>query len=87
MEIVISKRKDYMEAVVPGDAQEARVYWHCRNSGFGLRFKCGGHWYSQWLMWSCRGGRASYFRPMVALYRKLCREGIVNRGTLRRLAN
>ena len=77
-----------MEAVVPGDKQEARVFWHQKNSGFGLKFKCSdGNWYSQWLMWSCRGGRTAYFKPMVALYRALRREGVVKSGTLKRMAN
>lgn len=88
MDIVINRKNGYVEAVVPGDAQEARIFLDARNSGFGLKFKCSdGRWYVQWLMWSCRAGRASYFKPMAALYRALRRDGTVQRETLRRLAN
>lgn len=87
MDIVINRRSSYFEAVVAGDKQEARVFLHQRNTGFGLKFKStDGRWYSQWLMWSCRGGRASYFPAMVALYRELVRNCVVPRGSLRRLA-
>lgn len=88
MDITINRRKGYMEATVPGDAQDARVFWHYKNGGFGLKFKCSdGRWYSQWLMWSCRGGRSAYYLPMIALYRALRREGIVPAKMLKKLAH
>lgn len=87
MAIEINRRAGYVEAVVPGDEQQARVFWYHRNNGFGLKFKCGDAWYSQWLMWSCRAGQRSYYRPMVALYKALRRAGIVEPGTLKRLAH
>jgi hypothetical protein len=67
--IILKRRKGSIQAVVPGHESEAQVFWHHKNSGFGLRWKLDGKWYSQWLMWSCRGGKKSYYRPMIALTR------------------
>lgn len=73
------------EAVVD---EETRVIYTIRPDDehfFALKFKCAGKWYYQFLMWSCRGGKSKYYRAMVALYRYLRRNGIINHS-LRYLA-
>lgn len=85
--ITIKKVHGSVEAVVPSDKDESRVVWNPKKSGFILKFKCADRWYYQWLMWSCRAGQKSYYRPMIALYRALVKEGMVKRGTLKALAN
>lgn len=88
IEIRKSRGKRCYEAMV-GDANDSRVFWHAQNSGFGLKWRCelDGRYYSQWLMWSCRAGQKSYYPALRALYRALRRDGIVARGSLRRLAS
>lgn len=76
-----------LEALVPGDKGEVRICWAPNKSSFYLKWKCAGHWYYQWLMWQCRAGKKSYYRPMVALYRQLRRDGKVKPGMLRNLAS
>lgn len=78
--------KHFIEAIVPGDKGDARIYWRSDKSGFMLKFKCSGTWYYQWLHWSCRAGRPSYFRPMIALYRLLRKEGLASGKSLHELA-
>lgn len=86
--IMIRRRqgKTFIEATVPGDEADARIYWRSDKSGFILKFKCEGSWYYQWMHWSCRAGRPHYYRPMVALYRFLRKEGFVSAKSLHKLA-
>jgi hypothetical protein len=88
VEVKKSRRGRLYEALV-GDANDARVYWYKPNRGFGLKWKCksDGRYYSQWLMWSCRGGKKFYYPALRALYRALRRDGIVEKGSLRKLAS
>lgn len=86
--ITIKKSRDIVEALVPDSKDDTRVIWNPRKaSGFILKFKCQGQWHYQWLMWSCRGGKKSYYRPMIALYRHLVSENLVSPGTLKELAH
>jgi hypothetical protein len=68
----------------PVDA-ETRVVWSKKHDAFVLKFQCNGSWYVQWLVWSCRGGRAKYFKAMAILYRFIRRNGLSNKS-LRELA-
>lgn len=86
-EIQVKRTKRVVEAIVPGDKQDARILWRPEKDGFILKFKCAGRWYYQWLMWSCRAGRKSYYRPMVALYRALRHGGEIKGAQLRHLAS
>jgi len=85
--ITVKKFRDSVEAYVPGCDDETRVIWNPKKSGFMLKFKCAGRWHYQWLMWSCRAGKKSYYRPMIALYRALVGENLVSPGTLKALAH
>lgn len=56
------------------------------DEGIKLQFRCqDGHWYYQSLMWSCRAGRARYFKALVALYRRIVRQD-ASKNRLRYLA-
>jgi hypothetical protein len=55
--------------------------------GIMLQFRCEGDggWYYQSLMWVCRGGKARYFKALVALYRTIIRQN-ASKNRLRYLA-
>jgi len=50
-----------------------------------LGFRSAGRWYYQGMHWNCRGGRPTYYRAMVTLYRFL-RKNNVTDHSLRFLA-
>lgn len=54
--------------------------------GIGFRTKNDKRWHYQHLIWSCRGGKSSYFSPMVQLYRYL-RKNRISDLSLRRMAS
>lgn len=85
--IEIVKQHGTIEAAIPSNDQE-RVCWRPDKSSYYLKFKVKDdpRWYYQWLVWSCRGGKRSYFRQVVALYRELRKQGIVAPKTLHALA-
>ncbi len=87
IEVRKSRRGRLYEALV-GDRSDSRVFWYEPNNGFGLKWRCesDGRYYSQWLMWSCRAGQKSYYPALRALYRALRRDGVVEKGSLRKLA-
>ena len=43
-----------------------------------IGFTCNGVWYYQFLIWSCRGGKAFYYKPMIALYRHIRRNKLTD---------
>lgn len=53
-----------------------RIIFDTRQPYFVLEFKIANQWFSQWMGWSCRGGRAHYYQAMIALYRKVRRAGL-----------
>lgn len=56
------------------------------DEGIKLQYRCqDGLWYYQSLMWSCRAGRARYFKALVALYRSIVRQD-ASKNRLRYLA-
>lgn len=52
----------------PIDA-ETSVIWSAEHDAFLMKFKIARRWYFQWLCWSCRAGRAKYYKALVDLYR------------------
>ena len=43
-----------------------------------IGFKLSGVWYYQFLLWSCRGGKAFWFKPMITMYRFIRRNKITD---------
>lgn len=81
--IAITRRKGKndkltVSAVVDDDT---RVIWVNKQKTFILQFKPKGaaknEWHYQWLSWKCRAGQRQLFPAVVALYRYLRRNGIV----------
>ncbi len=54
--------------------------------GLAIGTRLNGRWFFQWLMWSCRGGRKFWFRPLVAFYRHIRRNKLTDHS-LRYLAS
>jgi len=91
--IIVHRRKGAITSVEAstGEADDSRVCWQSnhpdKTDSLILKFKSGGEWYYQWVVWSCRGGKQHYYRALVALYRFLRKEGLVAPKSLRRIAD
>lgn len=45
---------------------------------FAIGWKLDGQWYYQSLMWSCRGGKRFWYRPLIAFYRHIRRHKLTD---------
>lgn len=51
---------------------------HGEDPSFAIGFLIDGTWHYQWLMWSCRAGKAFWYRPLIAFYRHIRKNQITD---------